>query len=567
MVELLWLKKEINLEEIDKKRKEIALSEEYNYLVETLVNRGIDIDYAGRMISDPYSFIKDDEIVNGKEAAEKILSSIKNKKHVEIFGDYDVDGMTSSYVLADYLSNFTDDINVYLPERTEGYGLSMEFCKKVVEEYPDKNVLIITVDNGIAKVKEVEYLKENGIDIIITDHHMPDSKLPNTLIVNPHIVEDGDYHYLSGCGVAYKLINEINKIIKENYDTDIDIAEQYMDILAISTLADVMPLTPENTAFIKIGIDMINNNNGNKGIMRMLEKSYTSLIDSKTILFNVAPKLNGCGRMNCIYTAANMLYKTDNDELDQNIKEIEAVNRERKKIVNNAVKKFEVDTSNKVVLAGFEDKNVTSGLVGIIANKLLDKYNRPTMAYSIEDGIGKGSARSNIDLLSVLRKHKDLFIELGGHEKSFGFTFDLGNKDKILEAINTSKELESLRDDTVNVPDSILIDSVIGLNKVNKGFYNKISAFPLGKKLPVFRVNNLKVISVKESSNNKNNIQLDLFDTETEKSMSLWAFGLGEKYNFLNKPDEIDIVGSLEEDFMRKGRIVLRIMDFRESKK
>ena len=319
------------------------------------------------------------------KATEIIISYIKNNKikDILIVGDYDVDGIVSSTILNQYIKEITgQELDVYIPERKEGYGLT----KKIVDYAINKNKkLIITVDNGIAAIEPVKYAKENGLEVIVTDHHLPGNEIPNaTCVVNPQ-QKDCNYKdkFICGAGVTFQLVRNINRLL---YGTDNIVIEHYMPLLAIATIADVVPLLLDNRLFVKIGNKM---SIQNKGLLKLMKLSGIDTKNRKQndIAFMIAPIINSAGRMG----NANLAYKLLNSDNDNEIEYLANLlieyNNMRKEVqadsfldILNDIKKYNIDKN-----AGFliyprdENEMYNPNIVGIIASKILEIYYKPVI--------------------------------------------------------------------------------------------------------------------------------------------------------------------------------------------
>lgn len=371
------------------------------------------------------------------KAVQRIRKAIKDNEKVTIYGDYDVDGITSCTIMMKLLQKFGLNVDYYVPSRIdEGYGLN----KKAIEEIHKRGTtLIITVDNGISSFNEVEFAKKLGIDVIITDHHEPRNKLPNAFaILNP---KQPDCRYpfkeLAGVGVVLKLAYAL-------LDADISEIEEYLDLAALGTVADIVPLLDENRIIVKNGLQKLNTTT-NKGINAL--KNILNLqgkpIDTGKIGFMIAPRLNAVGRISDASIAIELLLTNDIHKARQLAEVLEDINRKRQNIENkifNQAKEFienNLDLElNKVIV--LSSSNWHPGVIGIVASKITEMYNRPSILISVKGETGQGSGRSiqGFNLFKALDKNSDLLIRYGGHEQAAGLTINVKNIDKFTKNIN-----------------------------------------------------------------------------------------------------------------------------------
>ena len=538
---------------IKTKKNDIELIKQYKVeplIANILINRGISPEEANSLFNNPYSLLKNPNLlINGIEAAQAISNSINEEKEIWVYGDYDVDGITSGYSLVDFLKTVTNnDIFLYLPERTEGYGLDIEFCNKIIERRKeiDKDILIITVDNGVTRVEEVAYLKANNIDIIITDHHKPKEVLPDCIVVNPHIEQNDRYHHLCGCGVVFKLI----QIMQQQLDKDY--ANKYYHVVALATIADVMPLNLENLAIIKIGLEQLNSKDCPKSFAQFKKFLNKDVITPIEVSWDIAPRLNACGRMGDIELAANLLFFKDIGDIKSCLIDIEEINDKRKELTKNAMKEIDKINFNNTHVCVYHDKDFPIGLTGPIANKISETNNKPALVITGSDEL-IGSARSvgNINLQELLESEmiKGHLSAFGGHEMAAGFSlkYDYLN--------NLTKSLEQLKlelPNNQNKLEEIIVDDEIQLIDLNKGNYLAINSLAYTRdNTPLFIIKDLEVIKTHLSANNTDNIELTVRD-KNNNIKKIWAWRQGNNYYNMCSPKNISLIGEVKNDFMNK---------------
>ena len=409
-----------------------------------------------------------------EKAVERIHQAVNNNERIVIFGDYDVDGVTSVTMLYLYLKSLSAQVSYYIPNRIgEGYGLSNEAIK-LLSSYGVS--LIITVDTGITAINEVEYASSLGIDIVVTDHHECQDSLPNAAaVVNPHR-NDCDYPFkaLAGVGVIYKVICAYETLI--NYDRSREeeavrsISYRFADLVAIGTIADVMPIIDENRLIVKLGLAMLQKSD-RIGLLALMEAassgsnpnvrtfgeeknkpSKTRKINSTYIGFTIAPRINAAGRISSASRAVELLLSDDEDTARQLAHELCEINYQRQieenKIAEEAYRKIEneLDLDNQKIIVLAHDEWL-QGVVGIVSSKVTDKYGLPSILISFDGAsvgesspmdIGKGSGRSikGFNLVDALAHTKDILVKFGGHELAAGLSLRRKDVDLFRNKIN-----------------------------------------------------------------------------------------------------------------------------------
>lgn len=496
-------------------------------------------------------------------AVDRIIKAINNKEKILIYGDYDVDGITSTTVLKKYLMDRGISVDTYIPNRLhEGYGLN----KKAIDTIKERNIdLIITVDCGISAIEEVNYAVRLGMDIIVTDHHEVGEKLPNALAVIDAKRKDNTYPFraLAGVGVVFKLIQALSiklEIKPEEY-------LKYLDLVCVGTISDIVPLEGENRTIAKLGLMLIKVTR-NLGLRELIKSSGYKEIDSNTISFGVAPRINACGRMGHEEEALKLFLAEDLESATKITKELNEYNTLRqsteKAIYEEAVQQIEknhLDENNSIVLGG---KGWHHGVIGIVSSKVTDKYYKPSILLSFEDNIAKGSGRSvpGFDLYEGLAKCEDLLEKYGGHSMAVGLTLkkeNLENFKERFEQIAKEKNIKEL------VP-IIYIDDELKLKDINMDLVKSISILePFGEanKVPLFLIRNLKIDSIRALSEGRH-LKLTLRDENFVINAIGFELGyLAEEYRI---GDRIDVVGTLEiNSFNGFSSIQINMKDIRKS--
>ncbi|MBE6608302.1 MAG: single-stranded-DNA-specific exonuclease RecJ [Ruminococcaceae bacterium] len=442
-----------------------------------------------------------------EKAVERILRAIENKEKTVIYGDYDVDGVTSVSILYMYLCELGLSPEYYIPSRsTEGYGVNNE----AIKQFAEKNItLMITVDTGVTALEEVKFAQELGIDVVITDHHECLAELPEaTAVVNPRR-DDSEYPFceLAGVGVVYKLLCAIEKRLVGNSDK----VKKYIDLVAIGTVADVMPLIDENRLLVTQGLEMLNTA-PRTGIASLLKASSQNdkkskagqKITSSLVSFTIAPRINAAGRIESAEKAVQLFLGNSVSDADTMAEELCEINRRRQaeenRIIDEAAQKikdsFDFENDRVIVLA---EENWHHGVIGIVASRITERFAIPSILISFdENNIGKGSGRSvkGVNLVDALTYCSDLLIKYGGHELAAGLTVDREHFEAFKARIN-----QFVRENVSEKSPSIVIeaDAYISPNDVSLTQANELlllEPYGVANPSPVFFMDSLTVRDV-----------------------------------------------------------------------
>ncbi len=481
-----WIKSELD------KNMVRELSKKYNLPVFTamlLCIRGITEkeqieDYLNMSIklSDPFD-IKDMD-----KAVERIVDAIRNGERICVYGDYDCDGVTATAILYSYLNSLFADVIYYIPDRnSEGYGMNV----KAIDELKKKGVsLIITVDNGISAIDEIFYAGKLGIDVVVTDHHKPQDILPNAVaVVDPHRSDDDSgFEDYCGAGLALKLA-----IAMEG--DSIIVMENYSDLAAIGTIADLVPLKGENRTIVRAGLMNIENDT-RYGISMLVEKAKIENVNAGNIAFKIAPRINAAGRLGSPYDASKLLLTEDEDVAEELADKLSELNSKRQAIENKIYEDIcsilQNDpelTYDRVIVVSSENWN--AGVIGIVSSKITEKFGKPSIIISESDDICKGSGRSvsGFSLVDAIFACSDYLEKFGGHPMAAGLSI---KKEKIYDfrkAINDyADKLENMPMLSVKLdcnlnPDTIVTDMVHQLRD--------FEPFGYGNPKPVFGLTNM----------------------------------------------------------------------------
>ena len=537
-----WEFYEENSEEIIDIAKKHNISE---LLTKILVNRGITDDKEIDTFLNPTrnDFYDPYLMPDMDKAVERIIKAINNQEKVMIYGDYDVDGITSITVLKKFLEERGLKTGHYIPNRLEeGYGLNENAIMSIAEQ---KYTLMITVDCGISGIEEVELANQLGIETIITDHHEQSESLPNAYAIINAKRKDSQYPFrgLAGCGAVFKLIQAISLRLGLEEKEFL----KYLDIVCVGTISDIVPLVDENRVIAKLGLKLVAQTR-NIGLRELILQSGYKKIDSNTISFGVAPRINACGRMGYQEEALDLFLTNNIEEARKITTRLNSYNLERqtkeKDIFEQAIKELEkedIEKLNTIVLSG---DNWHHGVIGIVASKLTEKFYKPTILICFEDNIGKGSGRSlpGFDLHEALVETSAYLEKYGGHEMAVGLSLkkEKYNDFKLaFEEIAKSKNIQQI------IP-VIKIDSIITAKDVNKKTIQDLEMLePFGEKNknPIFVYKNLKIDSIRALSEGKH-LKLTLKDDNL--LINAIGFNLGYLSEEYLIGDKIDIAGNLE---------------------
>ena len=497
-------------------------------------------------------------------AVNRIIKAIENKENITIYGDYDVDGITSITVLKSFLNDIGVETNTYIPNRLiEGYGLNKEAIDKISKKGCN---LMITVDCGISAIEEIEYANSLGIETIITDHHEAGNEIPKAIAVIDNKRKDSKYPFreLAGVGVVFKLIQAIGITLKLKEESYL----KYLDIVCIGTISDIVPLVDENRVIAKLGLLLVAQTK-NIGLRSIINSSGYNKIDSNTISFGVAPRINACGRMGKAEEALELFLSKDKNEVNELTNKLNEHNRKRqeteKTIFENAVEKIKEEhlDENKAIIVGGE--NWHHGVIGIVSSKITEMYFKPSILFSFEeDGIGKGSGRSipGFDLHEALMKCSDTIEKFGGHSMAVGITVKKDNLEKFkkeFEQIATQSKIDEI------IP-IINIDAKVDLSDIDKEMVESLKQLePFGEanKMPVFAFKNLKIDSIRALSEGKH-LKLTLKDNNY--IINAIGFNIGYLANEYRIGDKIDVAGVLEiNTFNGVDNLQINIKDIMKS--
>ena len=498
-----------------------------------------------------------------KPAVDRIVKAIEKNEKTIIYGDYDVDGITSITVLTRFLKERGLDVSSYIPNRLdEGYGLNRDAIKNIADE---GYKLIITVDCGISGTEEVAYAYSLGMEVIVTDHHEPLEELPKALAVIDCKRKDSKYPFssLAGVGVAFKLAQAIGirlGLEEKEY-------LKYLDIVCIGTISDIVPLIDENRVIAKLGLKLVEQTRS-PGVRALLNASAYKEVNSNTVSFGIAPRINACGRMGHERDALDLFLTENIVEANRITEKLNEYNKTRqeieKRMFEEAVEKIETENfkdSNAIVLGG---ENWHHGVIGIVASKITELYYKPSILICFEDNEGKGSGRSipGFDLHAALCTSSDYLEKYGGHEMAVGLSL---KKDKFDEFKVKFEEIAKNAHTEEFIP-VIKVDKEINLKDITIENVKNLSLLePFGEsnKTPIFIYKNLRIDSIRALSEGKH-LKLTLKDGNT--IINAIGFNMGKYSEEYLIGDKIDVIGVLEiNSFNGIESVQINMRDLRKS--
>ncbi len=564
---------------------------EYNPVVlELLSRRGIitqekideffNPDYEGDL-HDPFLML------GMAKAVKRLEGAIKKKEKIAIFGDYDADGVCGAVVLKSALEELGADVSggIYVPDRMrEGYGLNQTAIKKMAEE---KVKLLVTVDCGISESADVAFAYSLGLEVIITDHHQPGKKIPKAeAVINPWQAKD-EYPFknLAGVGVAFKLAQALisfSKKVKPGWE------KWLLDLVALGTVADCMPLLGENRTLVRYGLIVLAQTQrvGLQELMKIArlnpifeEEKLKTNLDTYSLGFVLAPRLNAAGRIDHADLAVSLLLTQDRTKAREMAQKINDHNRQRQKITDDIVTEIERrikdilnDKANSVIIAS--DASWSPGVIGLVAGKIADRYNRPTFVFSAANGAGparwRGSARSveGFNLIKAIGQCAPLLVEFGGHIGAAGLEIEVKNFEAFKTKINQIARQELKGKDLTPV---LEIDQELAPQDINWELFDNLEKFePFGEanERPLWLLENMEIVSVRIVGNGSKHLKLELKNEQLPgKIFKAIGFGLAKNGNEnLSYGDKIDIVGELIADEWNGTRnLQLKIVDLKKN--
>ncbi len=566
-------------------------------------NRGLKDKKAIREFCDPkLENITTESVGIDKKQLKKVLvriyKAIDKKEQIIVYGDYDVDGITGTAILWETLNSMGAKVLPYLPNRIEeGYGLSIAGISNIKNQRSKINEvkLIITVDNGIVANEAVEFARENGIDVIITDHHLQDKKLPDAFAI-VHTTK------LCGAGIAWVVAKELKKAggsisngiaassrknrTPRNDSLDDD---NHLELAALGTIADMVPLTGANRAIVKFGLEKLSRTR-RPGLIELFKQSgiQSDVYMGKLTLgiyevgFIIAPRLNAAGRIENAIDGLRLLCTKDKNKARELAQKLELINRERQLIMKQAKEHASLSVKmqhslKKILIVGHE--SYQQGIIGLVAGKLVDEFYRPSIVLSIGEKYSKASARSisGFNIIEFLRSKSEYLVNVGGHPMAAGFTIETNKIIAFKESVETIAENLLVAEALTR---NLRIDCELPFSVINKEFYNnlaQLAPFGMGNPEPVFVTKNVVVDNIKVLGKEGKHLKLHLKSPHFAKAsrgkqiLNLEfegiAFGMGEMAREIKIGDAIDIAYTVDENTWNgNSKLQLKVKDLRKTK-
>ena len=513
-------------------------------VAKVMVNRGIkDAGEAKRFVEKSVDSLHSPFLIKDMDkAVDRIKSALENNEKITVYGDYDVDGITSTTILVSFLRKNGALVDAYIPDRqNEGYGVNREAIERISK---GGTKLIITVDTGITASDEVEYAKGLGTDVIVTDHHECKDSVPDAVaVINPKRT-DCTYPFkeLAGVGVAFKLICAL-----AGGDAK-EILDEYSDIVALGTIADVVSLTGENRIIASVGLEKLKTN-PNLGLSEVVKTIGTTQKwnSSAVVSYSIAPRINAAGRMSSAMTAVNLLLTEDREEAEKLAGELDRENKERQNresvIFDEAVELLhdEKYADKKVLILA--KRGWHHGIIGVVASRICDKFQKSCILISIEDDKCKSSGRSmsGINLFDGLSGCADILENFGGHAYAAGFSIKEENIEELDRRLNEYAEtvLNS------RVSREILVDAKVNIEDVTLSAVREteiLGPYGVGNKMPTIAIENARISDIRTLSGGKH---CRFLAEANGKKIEVIAFGKSKIATDYIVDDSVDIAGEM----------------------
>ncbi len=511
-----------------------------------------------------------------QKSVERVFKAIERKEKIIVHGDYDADGVCSSAIMVSTLRDLGADVDVYIPHREkEGYGVAMATVQHLIHNHGVK--LIITVDCGTANIEPIEYAQEQGVDVIITDHHhVPEVVPKGYAFINPQNTKDTyPFGYLCGAGVAFKVAQALyltdqqrsTPRLQEGYD------KWMLDLVAIATIADMMPLHDENRVLVHFGLTKVLARTKNKGLLALMKRSGVWSFEKTEIQpfdvgFVIGPRLNAAGRMDHANTAYALLMDSDDQRIEELVEEIEQTNTKRKKETDAMVKEAyeQIDTTSDEYLIFAYKEGWPLGLVGLVAGKILAETGKPAIVVTkLPDRIaGSGRSVPQFNMATQLEELRDHFTTAGGHAVACGFSLE--PDEKKLEYIQQEfqrRAKEAL--EGVDLLPELKIDAEVTFQDLTWGLYEDLVKLrPFGKdhEEPVFVLRQAQIEHMQALGTEKQHLKIKVRDPKTLKSVNAIGFNLGEFFEQIHEGGYVDIACTLDKNEWNGNKeLQLKILD------
>jgi len=534
-------------------------------VAQVLLRRGIDTaDKLKVFLTPPQKLPYDPMRLEGMDrAVQRLYKAVKQGEKVGIFGDFDVDGVTGTAILGEGLGELGVPVLPYLPGRAdEGHGLSNVAVQYMVAQGVS---LIITVDTGVTAVAEVAEARRLGADVIVTDHHVPQSKLPDTVATLDPNLPGVTYPFtaLCGAGLAFKLMQGLYEFYGQPWSPAL------LELAALGTIADLVPLVDENRYLVQQGlIELAQTRRPGLNALYQRARVERNAIDSETVSFQISPRINSAGRMGSAHDSYSLLTTQSAEEAETLADLLEGLNRSRRDASQSAnalameqlTKKYSGGSLPPILFVA--DKDIAPGVAGLVAGRLADIYHRPAVAMSLDGDYAVASGRSipQFDMASAFESCEELFVKFGGHSQAAGFTILRKNLPQLEEALTKAAE-RSLG--SVDLSPSLAIDAEIDLAELTEETYDwlaQLEPFGKGNPKPLFLSRGVKVLKSQHIGHDSQHLKLVV--GQSEKQMTALAFN--QAPDWPADASHLDLVYHISADWWRGVKtMVLKVADVR----
>ncbi len=565
-----WILNQCAKEQTEKMSRALGVSP---YIAEILLKRGIkSYEQAQEFLNPSLEHLSEPlGILNMGAAAEKIWQAIDAEKKITVYGDYDVDGMCATAILYEGLKDLGARADVYVPDRIEeGYGLNEKAIESI---YAAGSELLVTVDCGISSAKETAKAKKLGLDVIVTDHHQLPEELPRTIIVNPALgAEKGaKWADLCGAGVSFKLVQALYEW-RYGQESVWKNTEKLLDLAALATIADIVPLRGDNRIIVKFGLEVLAR--GQRAGLRELARVAVgnNNVEINTVLasFGLAPRLNACGRIGDVHTGLELLLTADKNKAWAIAKRLDEENRDRQNIERQifeeallSVTEKGMDAHRGIIVCG---DNWHPGVIGIVASRIAERFYTPVIVFTQNNGLYKGSGRSieGFHLQQALAKCADILESFGGHAQAAGLSIKAENMDEFIRRFG---DLVAESDEQIFLP-RVKIDCVLNQTAINYGFYNelaKLQPFGMNNPPPIFALRGLKAGESRAVGANCDHLKVKFLTAKGDIN------AIGFKKAYLEdtlKHELVDVAFNLEKNvFNGHSSLQLNICDIKSKRR
>ena len=503
-----------------------------------------------------------------EKAVTRIFDAIHAREKIVVYADYDCDGIPGAVILHDLLKKIGyENFLVYIPDRhEEGYGLN----RSAVEEFIKTGVkLVVTIDLGTTDHEDIAFAEKNGINVIVTDHHIPHATMPKAFaLVNPKIGDTYPEKMLCGAGVMFKLVQAFLKKYEEQFNVPIGWEKWLLDMAGIATLSDMVPLTGENRIIASFGMQVLRKSPrpGLQQLLRKLKIDQRYLVE-EDITFMIAPRLNAASRMDSPMRAFELLSERDTLKAGVLAEHLTKINDERKTLVATIMKdvkhKLSERTLGTVIVVGNPAWRV--GVLGLVAGKICDEFDRPAFVWGREgtnaDAVVKGSCRSNgaVNVVTLMESAKEQFLDFGGHELAGGFSVSSESVHFLEEKLSAA--FENVKQENKRMERGVF-DTALSLSDVNETNYQTVALlapFGLGNPKATFSFPNVNIKKAKQFGKEKNHLELTLADANGGEKTAIAFFADSDTFSKpIKEGDTVTLAGTMEKSYFA-GRTTLRL--------